>query len=41
MLPVFIVTWILESLGNPTAIQLWHWFGSHLLLTILMLIFLA
>ena len=38
MFVVFILTWILESLGNPTAIELWHWFGDNLFLTIILLL---
>jgi hypothetical protein len=41
MILVFILTWILESMGNPTALDLWHWFGHHILLTILLLVVLG
>lgn len=41
MLVVWVLTWILEGLGNPTAISLWHWFGQHVILTILMILFLG
>ena len=41
MILVWILTAILQSLDVPVAIALWHWFGTHVILTILMLIFLA
>lgn len=41
MLLVYILTWILQGQGVADAVTLWHWFGQHELLTILMLIFLA
>lgn len=41
MILIWVLTAILQSLGNPTAISLWHWFGNHVLLTILMFIFLG
>lgn len=41
MLPIFIIVWILESMGNADAVALWHWFGAHLIITILLLLFLA
>lgn len=41
MIVVFILTAILQSLHVLVATQLWHWFGQHVVLTILMLIFLA
>lgn len=41
MILVFILTWILQSTGEPDAIALWHWFGSHILLTLILLIFLG
>jgi|GEM_PF-6738234 len=41
MLAVLIVTWIGQSLGIDAFVQLWAWFSSHILLTILLLIFLA
>lgn len=41
MVLVYVLTAILQSLHIPEAVLLWHWFGSHVLLTILMLIFLA
>ncbi len=39
MIIVWLVTIILAGIGNPWAIQLANWFGAHLILTILMLIF--
>jgi hypothetical protein len=41
MLLVWILTWILQSLAFEPAVMLWHWFGDNVLLTILMLLFLA
>lgn len=41
MLPIWIVTGILSSLNVSEAQSLWHWFGHHVILTILMLIFLG
>lgn len=41
MLVVWILTGIMQSLSFAPAVELWHWFGHHVLLTILMLIFLA
>lgn len=41
MLLVFLLTWILESQNYEPAVLLWHWFGEHVILTILMLIFLV
>lgn len=41
MLAIWIITGILASLGVSAAVQLWYWFGHHVILTILMLLFLA
>lgn len=41
MILVVVVTYILAGMGVPEAIALWNWFGSHLWITILMIIFLA
>lgn len=41
MILVWFLTMILDSLHFEPAMQLWHWFGENVLLTILMLIFLA
>lgn len=41
MLAIYIVTAILNSAHVQAAMDLWAWFGSHIFLTILMLIFLA
>lgn len=34
MILVLLITGILQSLGDPTAISLWGWFDHHILLTI-------
>lgn len=39
MVLVWLVTIILAWLGNPWAIQLANWFGAHIILTILFLLF--
>lgn len=40
-----IALWALIGIGNAVGIAdcslVWHWFGAHVVLTILMLIFLA
>lgn len=41
MILVYILTAILQSLNVEIAVQLWQWFGQHIFLTILMLLFLA
>lgn len=41
MVLVWILTWILSTLNFEPAVMLWHWFGENVLLTILMLLFLA
>jgi hypothetical protein len=41
MILVFILIGIASAAGIPDAQLMWHWFGSHEFLTILMLIFLA
>jgi len=41
MVLVLILTWILKGLGVHDAVLLWHWFGSHVLATVLMVLFLA
>lgn len=41
MILVWLLTAILQSTGDDTAIHLWHWFGDNPLLTILLLIFFA
>jgi hypothetical protein len=41
MVVVWILTYILQSQGVADAVTLWHWFGQHELLTILLLIFLG
>jgi hypothetical protein len=41
MILVWILTDILQSQHVDWAVQLWHWFGDNVLLTILMLLFLA
>lgn len=41
MLVVWVVTAILQSMDVPVAVQLWDWFGRHVLLTILLILFLA
>lgn len=41
MVLVWILTAILQSQHVDIAVQLWHWFGQHVILTILMLLFLA
>lgn len=41
MFLVWVLTWILESSHVPFAVNVWHWFGHHVILTILMLLFLA
>lgn len=41
MLVIWALTWILQGIGNDTAISLWHWFGQHTMATILMCIFMG
>lgn len=43
MFLVWIVTGILATIPDPLplAVEVWHWFGVHWLLTVLMLVFLA
>ena len=41
MIAIWVITLILASLGNLWAIQLATWFGSHVLITILLLLLLA
>lgn len=41
MLLVWILTYILQSLGVHDALLLWHWYGQHPVLTVLMILFLA
>lgn len=41
MILVWLLTAILQSLAFEPAVLLWHWFGDNVLLTVLMLIFLA
>jgi hypothetical protein len=41
MFLVWVLTWILQSLNVPDAVTLWHWFGAHELLTILLILFLG
>lgn len=41
MVLVYFLTMILQSMSYEPAVLLWHWFGENVLLTILMLIFLA
>ena len=41
MILVWILTAIMQSLNFQPAVDLWTWFGQNVLLTIIMLIFLA
>lgn len=41
MLVVWILTWILQSVGVAEAVTLWNWFGDHVLATILLILFLG
>lgn len=41
MFLVWLLTGILASLHVVDAMLLWHWFGHHLVLTILMIFFLG
>lgn len=41
MFLIWILTAILQSAGVSDAILLWHWFGQHVFLTVLMIIFLG
>jgi hypothetical protein len=41
MLVVWILTAIMQSLNWQPAVELWAWFGHHVLLTILLILFLA
>ncbi len=41
MFLVWVLTWILQQCHVDVAVQLWHWFGEHVLLTVLMILFLA
>ena len=41
MLLVWVLTAILQSCGVPIAITLWHWFGLHPIITVLLILFLA
>ncbi len=41
MLLVWIATWILESVGNQTAVDVWHWYGHHPIITLLLILFIA
>jgi hypothetical protein len=41
MIVVWFLTWIMSSLNWQPAVDLWHWFGQNVLLTILMLVFLG
>jgi len=43
MFVVWILTWILTTLNPPVpeAVSLWHWFGSHELLTIILIVLVA
>lgn len=41
MLPIWIIIGIANSVGVQGAAPIWHWFGAHVVLTVIMLIFLA
>lgn len=41
MILVWILTLILQLLAWAPAVLLWHWFGVHWIITILLMIFLA
>lgn len=43
MFIIWVLTGILATIPDPLplAVQVWHWFGAHVFLTILMLVFLA
>jgi hypothetical protein len=41
MILVFILTWIFQSMNDPTATLLWDWFVHHIFLTILLLVLLG
>lgn len=41
MFLVWILTAILQSCNVPLAITLWHWFGLHPWITVLLLILLG
>ena len=41
MFLVWILTWILQGQHVDAAEKLWHWFGQHEILTVLMVLFLA
>ncbi len=41
MIVVWILTAIMQSLHWLPAVELWHWFGEHVIITILMIVFLA
>lgn len=41
MLAIWLLTWILVSTGFVPAMALWTWFGHHVLLTVLLLVFFA
>lgn len=41
MLLIWILTGILHACGFPAAVLLWHWFGAHVLATVLLILFFA
>ncbi len=41
MLLVWVLTWIMQGLSYQPAVDLWAWFGHHVFLTILLILFLA
>jgi hypothetical protein len=41
MFAIWIIIGIANSVGVADAAPIWHWFGHHVFLTVLMLVFLA
>lgn len=41
MIAIFLFTWLLVAFHVAAAYPVWNWFGQHVILTILLLIFLA
>jgi hypothetical protein len=41
MILVLILTYILQSMGVPEAVQLWQWFMDNIVITIILVVLLA
>ena len=37
---IWVMTWVLAQCDVPLAIKLWHWYGLHPVITVLMILFL-